>query len=90
MVKVIDKDTSHHIFNLGTGVGTSLNQLVTTLEKKLAKKIVVNYKEKRGIDVPDNTVDIALIKKELTWSPQFTIEQGLDKYLSYYKNKGQS
>lgn len=82
--------TSSKIFNLGTGHGLTINQLIAVLEGKFGKKIAVNYKEKRGIDVQDNTVDISLIKKELSWAPQFTIEQGLDKYLSYYKTKGQS
>lgn len=88
LAKFATNKTNSKVFNLGTGHGLSLKELISLLEHKMQRKIAVNYKEKRGIDVPDNTVDISLIKKELSWSPQFTIEQGLDKYLAYYKTKG--
>lgn len=90
LVKAFQIKTSSKIFNLGTGIGTSLNELITLLESKTKKKLVVNYRPKRGIDVPDNTVDISLIKQELSWSPQFTIEQGIDKYWSYLSTKEKS
>lgn len=90
LAKFSQIDTKSKIFNLGTGIGITINQLISQLESKMSQKIVVNYKDKRSLDVPDNTVDISLIKKELSWAPQFTLSQGLDKYLSYYKTKGQA
>lgn len=90
LMKAHEIKTTSKIFNLGTGIGTSLNELIALLENKAQKKVIVNYHPKRDIDVPDNTVDISLIKNELSWSPQFTIKQGIDKYWSYLSTKEQS
>ena len=54
-LKVIESDQpGHHVFNVGSGNGTSLNDLVEILRAVTQKKIEVKYTKAREIDVPMN------------------------------------
>ncbi|EMR14353.1 UDP-glucose 4-epimerase [Methylophaga lonarensis MPL] len=69
-------------FNISSGVGYSLNQLVEMMEKFLDKKIEVIYQEKRNFDVPEVVLDNQLARATLGWTPKTTIENGLKLTLS--------
>lgn len=66
------------IFNVGTGKTTSLNDMITMLNKILQKNIKPKY-----IPVPIKNYietqipDISKIKKELGYSPKYTLEDGI-------------
>src|SRR3546814_1798772 len=55
------------VFNVGSGVGRSLNQIVASLERVLERKITVQYGPPRGIDVPISVLDCTLAARELGW-----------------------
>lgn len=68
---------SRRIFNVGSGVGYSLNQLHEVMERSLRINLPVVYKPGRAVDVPVNILDISEIKQSLGWSPMTPIEDGL-------------
>lgn len=70
------------VFNIGTGIGTGLRQLVAVLEKA-AKKRFVHVVEKlpRTCDVQTNILDISETTKILQWEPVVGIEEGVQKTL---------
>ena len=63
-----------HIYNLGTGHGYSVLDLVKTFEK--VNNIKVNYKivERRAGDIASCYADPSLANKELGWKAEFGIE----------------
>lgn len=69
--------TGPRIFNVGSGQGVSLNELIRLLEKASGKKARVTYTPSRKADVPAVVLDIARIRQHLGWSPRITLEQGL-------------
>lgn len=87
LCKLYEKNSIHKVFNLGIGKGVTLLELLNIIEKKMNKKFIINFHSKRANDVPDNTVDINLLSKEYNFNPAFTIEEGIDKYLTYLKSK---
>lgn len=75
----VDYKGIHSIFNISSGVGTSLKSLVEKIELILSKKVSCNYQKARSFDVPSNILDNSLAKIELNWSPKVKLEEGLAK-----------
>lgn len=65
------------IFNIGSGRGVSLNELLKMLEKIAGRSAQVAYTPARKADVPQIVLDISRIREYLGWAPQITMEQGL-------------
>jgi UDP-glucose 4-epimerase len=84
--KAIDVDNKLKIFNVGSGKGYSLKQLLNFMKKFSGKKIKVKYEEGRVIDVPVNILDISLIKKVYNWKPQTSIETGIKNTYNFFVN----
>ena len=72
-----------HVLNIGSGVGTSLKELIDILSQITKKDIQINYTEKRKIDVPVNILDISIAKKILSWEPKYSLTDGIKKMLNY-------
>lgn len=70
----IDKESGLFIYNLGTGIGYSVLDLVKTFEK--ANNIKVNYKiaPRRPGDVAEYYADPTKAKEELGWEATKTLE----------------
>jgi UDP-glucose 4-epimerase len=68
------------LFNVGSGEGLSLNQLVALLEGELQRPIDVQYLPSRGFDVPTNVLSIELAQRCLSWSPQVPVVEGLLRF----------
>lgn len=73
-----------YIFNLGTGIGTSQNEIIDIV-KALIPDLRVEYCESRSIDVPqiflDNTVIRKIYDRELT-----SLKDGLYEYYIFLTN----
>lgn len=65
------------IFNLGSGQGCSLQELVTIMEVVTSSALPVVFKEGRSFDIPEIVLDISRAKQELGWVPRTGIETGI-------------
>jgi UDP-glucose 4-epimerase len=83
LTKSIEHGSPSGIFNIGSGVGHTLNDLVKMLEQRAGAKVKVNYLPQRNFDVPANVLDISKAKEELGWQPRSNLEWfiGQDKML---------
>lgn len=70
-------DTPSRVFNIGTGVGTSLNELIKITEKVTGIAPEVRYDPGRPLDVPVNVLDVSLAKLALGWVPRVTLVDGI-------------
>lgn len=75
------------VFNIGSGVGTSINDIVAYLKEGLDKPLSVNYNEARCFDAKINILDIQKAKSELNWSPSIDVKTGLQSMISVLKNR---
>jgi len=64
-------------FNIGSGAGTSLNELVGILEAVLGKPIDRRYLPGRLIDVPFSVLCNKLAQDELQWTPSVSMHEGI-------------
>jgi len=74
------------IFNIGTGIGASLKQVIAFCEKISKKKLTKIYRPLRGTDLDYNVLDSAKIKAR-GWKPEYSREQGLRKTWEYFTGK---
>jgi UDP-glucose 4-epimerase len=72
-------DTRSKIFNLGAGIGCSLNRLVDAIRRVTSRDVKVTYRAKRSFDVPRIYLDISRAREELGWSPTIPLEAGIAK-----------
>ena len=85
-LKAVKADTKKHIFNIGTGRGATILNIIDILECVSQRKFKVIYDRGRNFDVKNNVLDINKALKELNWCPSTTLEDGIKKTFVYYKN----
>lgn len=81
---------NHRVFNIGSGHGTSVNQIVDMLDNELGVAIAREYEDMRKADVSINFLDVARANSELHWEPQVDIASGLSKTMEWMRNSQES
>ncbi len=72
------------IYNIGSGIGHSVNQLVSEIEKQSGIAAELCYKPARRFDIPAIILDISKAKEELCWSPTYNLQQGIEILLEEF------
>ena len=85
-IEKINRDKGLFIYNLGTGKGYSVLELVNTFSK--VNNIKVNYKivGRRDGDIAECYADVEKAKKELNWEAKIGIEDMCKDSYNYVKN----
>jgi UDP-glucose 4-epimerase len=73
------------VLNVGSGQGTSLNEIISTIETILKRKVPVQYSPSRGFDVDVNVLDVTLAYRLIGWRPKVSFAQGMAQSLAYLK-----
>ncbi len=73
------KNNKFRIYNIGSGKGATINQIVKTIQKVTEKKVKVKKMPARGIDVRKIALDISRAKKEIKYSLEISLEEGVRK-----------
>ena len=77
---------SFSIYNLGSGVSTSVKEIVNMILKySHSKAHIVFSDETRQGEVMDTIADISKIKLELNWEPKISISKGLEAIVNGLK-----
>ncbi len=76
-----------HVYNVGSGEGIWMSDLVKTLEKVMGKKLEIQQMGERKGDPTVTVGDISKIKKELGWKPEVDLETGLKRTIEYYARR---
>ncbi len=67
-----DFENAFNIFNIGTGTGYSIKQVIETLQKVTGKEIKVEYGPRREGDPAQLVASSEKIRKTLGWEPQYS------------------
>ena len=70
--------------NIGTGVETSVNELVSILSKKISWDGEPNYEPKREGELLRSVLNNQRAKMEIGWEPNYTLDTGLDELISWF------
>lgn len=73
----LDHPGSHCLFNVGSGKGMSLKELMSLLERVTGLHDHIKYLPPRPEDVPINVLDINRLYQTTGWKPTTSLEDGL-------------
>ncbi len=71
--RAAEVESRERVLNIGSGRGTSLNELVRLMGEQPA----VEYLPARALDVPVSVLDIGRARAELGWSPKTELAEGI-------------
>lgn len=84
--KALVYDGKEECFNISSGKGTSLNDLIAMLQDILPEELLVNYKPARSFDIDISVLSNDLARRELGWEPQLSMSEGLKRAADWMRN----
>ena len=81
------KSGAKGIYNIGSGTQTSINQIISILQKLCGYKIAVEYLPQNPNDLKHSCADISAAKKAFSFNPTTTIEDGIKQVYSDYLSR---
>ena len=82
----ISKNYKCEVFNLGNNKTENLLYMVELIEKELGKKAKIEFKEMQPGDVKVTFADINHSQEKLNYYPVKSINEGIPKFINWYKN----
>lgn len=82
--------TMHEIINLGESETTELRRLIELIEESLGIKAIIERQPMQPGDVPITYADISKARELLGYDPQTKIEEGIPKFVEWFRNNGAS
>ena len=83
ILNIVNSTSTYKTFNLGQGKGTSVNEVICTLEEITCKKLKTNYVAARQVDVPVNYLDIGRYEKVCGKLNPISLKEGIKKTLEF-------
>ncbi len=74
------------IFNIGSGEGRSLNDIVTAIDELLGMNIATERRPVRSVDVPVSILDTAFAAKDMGWRSSTPFEEGLRATIAWMRS----
>jgi len=65
------------IYNIGTGLGHSINQVIAQVRATLGRPMAVSYAPQRAVDVRRNVLCIDRLTTDTEWTPRIGLAEGL-------------
>jgi UDP-glucose 4-epimerase len=75
----------HRVFNVGSGIGHSIDEVVAALERALGTRVLVGRIEGRPFDVAYNVLDCGLASRELGWRARIEFGAGLASTIAWQR-----
>lgn len=82
LIEIINSPNNYSIYNLGSGKGVSVLEVINAFERSTGKKINYKVGPRRPGDIAAIYSDSSLAEKKLNWKPKYPIE---DMMLSAWK-----
>ena len=87
----LDPDTGnswapHKIFNIGNSSPVPLLDYIHAIEKALKKNAIKNFMPMQDGDVSATSSDCSKLEKWIKFRPRTSIEEGVNKFVSWYRN----
>ena len=87
-LEFLKKNEGFKAFNIGTGTGYTLLELIKTLETIVKEKIPYEIKERKVGDVERAVADSTLAEKLLNWKAKKDLNDVFNSMLKYYEYRG--
>ena len=85
--KAAVNNTLSNIINIGSGVGTSIREILRLIRETIDLNFEVRYERSRDFDVKQIFLDVSRAKSEIGWVPQTSIIDGLQSTWEFFTRK---
>jgi len=86
LVSAMHDHGDERIFNIGCGEGRSLRDVIAAIELLCGRKLDINWKPGRPVDVPVSIVTIDRAKDYLGWQPNTSFVSGLEQTIAWWRS----
>ncbi|MGE4441018.1 MAG: NAD-dependent epimerase [Desulfomicrobium sp.] len=76
----------YKLYNIGNNNTVELERFITVLEQALGKKAIRNYMDIQPGDVPATYANIDDLIQDVGFKPSTSIEDGIEKFIAWYKD----
>lgn len=76
----------HALYNIGNHRSEELFRLVAILEETLSRKAIIKLLPMQPGDVAETCADISAIHRDLGFEPRTTIDEGIPRFVDWYKD----
>ncbi|MGL5417343.1 MAG: NAD-dependent epimerase [Clostridium sp.] len=83
--KLSESFAPYKVYNIGNNNPVKLEKFISVLEDKIETKAVKNYMEMQKGDVVRTYADTSDLEKAIDFKPSTSIEDGLGKFIEWYK-----
>ena len=81
IIELLNIDIDNNIFNIGSGTGSTILDVIKEIEVITNKKAILLFKDKRDIDIPINILDVSKLKQYINFNPM-SLNTGLNLYIN--------
>lgn len=85
IVKALDLTNHYHIWNLGGSRTVTLSELIDKIGLRVGRKPSIRRLDQQPGDVDRTWADIARAERELNWRPGIGIDEGLERFVDWYR-----
>lgn len=73
----------HKVFNIGSGKGYKIMDLINIIEHITHEHLQIKYFSGRSFDVPINVLDISKAQMYLGWQPTVELQEGISRAFNW-------
>jgi UDP-glucose 4-epimerase len=78
-LQLMDVKDTNNIFHIGSGRGTSLNELISIMSEVTGKAISPKYIDNTGFYLSKIILDISKVKRATGWNPKVSLHEGIER-----------
>jgi len=86
-LRAMDYAGPSDIFNVGTGIGTSVKELFSLLRSKINSSIQPSYTAEHPGETKNSIADISKAKKTMNYNPRGKLQQLIDEIITWNRSK---
>lgn len=87
LVEIINKVDEYVVLNIASGNGVTIKQILNIILKiEKAENLKINFDTSMPTMIPKRLIDITKVKKYLNFNPKISLEEGLNRTISWYKS----
>jgi UDP-glucose 4-epimerase len=86
-IKALTYSGEMKVFNIGSGQGHSVNDVIHVMERVMGWPLKVKYTSGRSFDVPISVLDITRAKNYLNWAPTISLFDGIARMHAWMLNE---
>ena len=87
LIRIAFQGCDREVYNLGSGMETSIGQLVNEISKLLDRRVTVKLKSGKVLRVPRSRADISKARRQLGWAPRVSLREGLLRTIGFYRDR---